>query len=258
MARHNFIDLTGRSFGRLTVLHRAEDMQDGSGRSQWFCSCLCGNQKIVTSGSLRSGGCRSCGCLKKEQVMPRRKPGLPSKFKREHKTWQSMMQRCYNPNSASWKRYGGRGITVCDRWHKFENFLADMGASSPELSIDRIDNNAGYSPENCRWATRKQNARNTSKNRLITYKGETACVAEWAERTGLPHALILQRLKSGWDAHKIFTTPPKYKKLPPDAVRQIRSLYESGLSQSAIGDKFQLDQTTVSLIVSRKSYKDIF
>lgn len=130
----------------------------------------------------------------------------------EYRAWKRLTDRCYNPKCAAFENYGGRGITVCDRWRGpqgFQNFLADMGEKpNPKhlFSLERIDNNKGYSPENCRWATYQEQARNTRWNRLITYNNETLCLEEWATRLGMKSATLAQRLKR-LPTHEAFTQP---------------------------------------------------
>ncbi len=120
-----------------------------------------------------------------------------------------MRQRCNNPNDHKYRNYGARGITVCDRWSKFEKFLEDMGEKPLGLTLDRIDNNGNYEPSNCRWATLTEQARNKRNNVMLTHEGQTYCLAEWAERTGLTYRTICSRHYSGWDIHKILTTPSR-------------------------------------------------
>jgi hypothetical protein len=121
--------------------------------------------------------------------------------------WQLMLTRCRNPNHPYFRVYGGRGITVCARWHDFKLFLEDMGPRPPGHSIDRIDNDGNYEPGNCRWATPLQQSRNSSWNRMVTYNGETKCAAEWAEALNLPYKTLTARLRAGWSAERALLEP---------------------------------------------------
>ncbi len=125
-----------------------------------------------------------------------------------YEVWHGMHQRCEQPSYHSFPRYGGRGITVCERWASIENFIADMGEPPPGMSLDRIDNSGPYSPENCRWATRSQQQRNKRDNRSITFNGETLLVVEWAERLNLPYYRILHRLNAGRPIEDVLSTTP--------------------------------------------------
>lgn len=120
------------------------------------------------------------------------------------KEWYS---RCTNPNSKEYPNYGGRGITICERWLKFENFLADMGERSENASIDRIDNFQGYYPDNCRWSTRSEQQRNRRNNRLITFNGKTQCLEDWAAEIGIRSDVLIKRLKLGWSIEETLTKP---------------------------------------------------
>jgi len=193
-----FINLSGQKFGKLTVISRAESNKHGNVR--WNCECNCGTSTTVQSGDLKNGHTTSCGCNKKTHGMTHTK---------EYRIWSTMIQRTRNPNDHAYHDYGGRGIKVCDRWLLFENFFGDMGnAPGEEYSIDRINNELGYSPENCRWATRKQQCNNTRRNRLITYNGETKTLSQWAEAVGISAQVIWYRInKLGWEVEKTLTTP---------------------------------------------------
>jgi len=128
-----------------------------------------------------------------------------------YKRWARMIRRCTNPNHEHYQHYGGRGITVCDRWREFVNFLDDMGEAPPGLQLDRIDNNQGYCKQNCRWVTPKQNSRNRRSNYLITYCGKTRCLTEWAEYYGIPNTTLRRRIEEyGWSIEKALTTSPKH------------------------------------------------
>ena len=150
------VDRTGDKYGRLAVLHREPNTK--SGRVAWLCGCDCGEEVVVLGEALSSGDTRSCGCLQREEAG--HKHGL--RYHQLYDTWLGMKQRCTNINHKNYDRYGGRGIQVCDEWMlSFPQFLADMGEKDdPSLSIDRIDNDKGYYPENCRWATPQQQRAN--------------------------------------------------------------------------------------------------
>jgi len=126
-----------------------------------------------------------------------------------YEIWCGMIKRCSNKNSNSYHNYGGRGISVCDEWLKFDNFYRDMGDRPENASIDRINMNGNYEPGNCRWATRKEQSRNTRSNNLVEFNGETKCLTEWAEQVGVKVATLWNRLNSGWDIDKALTTPTR-------------------------------------------------
>ena len=149
-----FIDITNCRFGRLVALKVAR--RDKYGKILWECRCDCGSTSVVLGKHLRSNRVRSCGCLRTENFHPVWIHGESEPATREYRAWAAMLTRCGNPRTNGWENYGGRGISVCERWKTYKNFLADMGRCPPQLSLDRIDNNGNYEPGNCRWATRKQ------------------------------------------------------------------------------------------------------
>lgn len=186
--------MSGRQFGRWTVV------ADGVAKDWWLCRCICGNQREVRGAELRRGNSKSCGCGRRRHG--HRPQGSPSPT---YNSWQAMLGRCLNPSNASYDSHGGRGIEVCGRWKVFENFLQDMGNRPDSREIDRIDNDGNYGPENCRWATKKEQSRNRRSNTLITFKGITLVLTEWSERTGLKSTTISERLKRGWSIERALT-----------------------------------------------------
>jgi hypothetical protein len=158
-----YLNITGQRFGRLVAL-RDVGRKNGGRRVMWLCRCDCGNEAIAASGELRYGDTKSCGCLRKEKPS-RRRHGMSWGTSRtpEYVTWSLMRKRCNNPNDARFKHYGGRGISVCERWNLFENFLADMGKRPTGYSIERIDNDGNYEPNNCKWIPLRDQVKNRSR-----------------------------------------------------------------------------------------------
>ena len=204
----NLIDLTGRVFGRLTVKKRAPDR---GVHPRWLCACICGKESDVSGVALRTGGTRSCGCLKKDTAGAHSKTHGMSTA-RIFKLWSGMMQRCYYKRHIGYANYGGRGIKVCTRWHKFENFLADMGEGGKGLSIERRRNGKGYSPSNCYWATRKEQSLNKRTNRYVTFAGITQCIRAWADEAGIQDDTIRQRLNKGWPTAAAILLPVQLRR----------------------------------------------
>lgn len=208
-----FIDLSGQKFNRLTVVRRAENI----GKSvAWLCLCDCGNSTAIEAGSLKRGNTKSCGCLNREQHgrgnlrhgHSTRKGG--QKTTKEYNTWQGLRARCTNPSSEHFADYGGRGIYVCERWCEFDIFLADMGlAPTPTHTIERRDNDGPYSPDNCYWATKTEQARNKRTSVFLECRGRRLTVAEWSEISGVCRKLIYWRAKHGWDTQDAVFLPAK-------------------------------------------------
>lgn len=193
-------DLTGQIFGRLTVL-RPDPAKTRT--SKWICLCSCGETTSVRTYHLTGGRVRSCGCLSRDKAKAKAKV---KNDKRLWYVWRGMKERCRNPRHIGWKRYGGRGIKVCEAWQDFDAFRSWALANGyrDDLTIDRIDNDGDYCPENCRWSTFKEQARHTSRSRII--KGKT--LAEWVEITGIPRSCIVNRIdRANWDIERALTTP---------------------------------------------------
>ena len=203
-----FENLAGRRFGYLTVLARYKQGQP----TRWICECDCGKLKLAYSGRLKKGITTSCGCDWSEKFQGNSsKHGFCSGNKKHpiYLSWRGMKRRCYSPTCRAYKNYGGRGIKVCQRWlDSFENFLVDMGDTwMPDLTLERRDNSQGYSPENCYWATRREQVRNRRNTVFVDYRGETKPLAEWCEVLGLEYTWIKQRYEAGWTASQMFETP---------------------------------------------------
>lgn len=190
------IDLRGKKFSKLTPIKKIPKL-NGVGRI-WECLCDCGKITNVSTGNLLNGNTKSCGCYKKFIGSQRKTHGQSSTNKTsEYQAWKGMKYRCYNKNGDHYHIYGARGIVVCDRWvNSFENFIADMGKKpTSKHSLDRIDNNGNYSPENCRWATDFEQRRNNSRNHWIEYKGKKMVVSDLAEILKTKHSNVLGMIK---------------------------------------------------------------
>lgn len=183
----------GSKFGMWTAVEAAEL----SGKPSWLCRCECGVERVVRQDRLRSGRSKSCGCLK---VRLHRVLKTTHGMNRSptHYSWLNMISRCRVESFPDFHNYGGRGITVCDRWQApdgFVAFLADMGERPAGTTLDRFpDNDGNYEPGNCRWATKKEQSRNKRASKYITYAGETLPLVEWAKRTGIPRSRLHMRL----------------------------------------------------------------
>lgn len=208
--RKDLIDLTGKRFGRLIVTGLADTL---SNKRRWNCQCDCGKKSIARSQHLRGGHTQSCGCLYDEMrgtVHNLTHGHAIGEGTPEYRTWQSMRRRCEDPHHKDFKNYAGRGIAVCPRWAKFENFLADMGLKpSPEMTINRKNNGGNYEPGNCEWASESQQQNNRRNNRKIEFNGRTLTTAQWARELGMADKRISHRLSRGWSIERALTQPIK-------------------------------------------------
>lgn len=203
-------DRIGQRFGRLVVLSIVGRYRT---TAVFKCLCDCGRIAEVTCSSLVSGHTQSCGCLHSERTAE----AASATFKKHGKSssavyrrWWGMIERCSNCKHVSYHLYGGRGITVCERWLKFENYYADMGEPpTPQHSLDRIDNSGPYCKENCRWATISEQANNQRSNVLLTHNGKTQTMIQWSRELGIGRATLRKRRALGWSDEQVLSTPTR-------------------------------------------------
>lgn len=197
MSRLN--DIQGRQFGRLTAIARRGLRHR---KAMWLCRCVCGSEREFQGSDLVRGRTQSCGCIGRERSTTHGSYGSA-----EYNVWASMVQRCLNPKNDAFPRYGGRGITVCERWRDFANFFADMGPRPPGLTLERTDNARGYEPGNCVWATHRDQSLNRRSNVVLTHAGRSMTARQWADERGLSYTALVQRIRAGWPASKALETP---------------------------------------------------
>lgn len=192
-------DLTGQKFGMLTVV-KIDSIRNGN--AYFECRCDCGDTHVTSGQNLKRGATKSCGCITHDYSH-----GMSDSI--TYKSWASMKERCNNPNHVSYPHYGALGIKYVPEWANFEAFFADMGERpSKNYQLDRIDPDGNYTPENCRWATKLQNARNKRRVKRITYNGKTQTIKEWAKEIGLNYQTLFYRISiQGWDIKRALTEP---------------------------------------------------
>lgn len=209
-------DLSGLKFGRLTAVRR-----NGAGRQRqalWLCVCACGKEVTVMAQSLRRLRTQSCGCYATEKrrqqaaLMRAQQNGHGYYNSPTYKSWSSMHGRCLYSGTNGYHNYGGRGIAVCERWEKFENFLADMGERPRGTTLERKNQNGDYEPSNCRWATNGEQARNRRNNHVIEFRGVTKCLSDWASDLGITPTTLTKRLTS-WTLESALTRPKNLQKV---------------------------------------------
>lgn len=212
----------GNKYGRWIVLGRGESRfySDSTKKSlvehrRWVCLCDCGTQRTVTEMSLNSGKSVSCGCYNREVssfVHTKHGETRSYQYSAEYHAWKSMKERCRNASNKRFIKYGGRGINFCERWDEFENFLEDMGRRPGEnYSLDRIDNNKGYSPDNCKWSTPHERMTNRTVTRFVSMNGERVPLATLAKQHNIPANTLRFRILKGWDIDEALNKPVRYK-----------------------------------------------
>lgn len=197
-----FIDRAGFRYGRLTAIKRVDA---NCKESKWLCRCECGNYKSVFACHLQSGSIKSCGCGPKGRG--RAMHGMTNT--RVYRIWRQMHQRCENPNAEGYENYGGRGIKVCEEWNSFPIFFSDMGnPPTNKMTLDRVKTNKGYSKDNCKWSTWKEQHRNRRDNHLLTAFGETKCLTQWCEEKGIPVSTLKNRIyRANMPVEEALTAP---------------------------------------------------
>ncbi len=204
----------GDRYGRFTIVEEEAREWDASGRSyrRFVCKCDCGTVRSIRLDNLRSGGSKSCGCYHVPRVRIATPVRTPA-YIYTYTTWKCMKMRCLNPSHERYYRYGGRGISVCQRWaESFAAFLEDMGERPDGHTIDRKDTDGNYEPGNCRWATQREQQRNRSTTHWLTFDGVTLCVTDWAARVGLTRDALHGRLRMGWTVEDALATPQRRKR----------------------------------------------
>lgn len=205
-------DIVGKQFGLLTVASAVS-------RTAYKCFCYCGGDTVVLKRSLTSGNTKSCGCLRRTAMLRARQEKPEYRQQRVRGTatyavWQGLKARCTNPSHKAFALYGGRGVSVCDRWlapDGFKNFLADMGAQPAGMTLDRIDVERGYSPDNCRWADWATQARNKRSSQWVEFGGKHMVVTDWATHLGIPRATLVYRLRA-WGTERALTSIPTVRR----------------------------------------------
>lgn len=208
-AANNRLELSGMKFSSLLVISFAGIKKHpcGSSHSLWNCKCDCGKEIIVHGSSLTTGNSKSCGCVSRRNTSNRcRTHGMSGT--NSYLRWQGMMNRCRNIKDISYKNYGGRGITVCERWTNYSNFISDMGQAPEGCSLDRIDNNGNYEPGNCKWSTVSEQSRNKRSNRIISFQGKSQALIDWAREIGIDQASLRERLDK-WSIQDSLTKPKR-------------------------------------------------
>lgn len=205
-SKRRSLDLAGQKFSEFEVLSREEGRLNGL--IVWKCKCSCGNVEVISTGALTQGKrkrCKTCAANLKLKVSTKHSMSYTPTYK----SWSEMIVRCYCETNSSYPRYGGRGIKVCDRWREsFQNFFEDMGERPENKTLDRIDNSGNYEPGNCKWSTAQEQALNRRSSVILTYKGKTQNLSQWAKELGFSDETLRSRIKRGWSTEQVFETLP--------------------------------------------------
>lgn len=195
-------EIIGNIYGRLMPI--LECGKNSSGQYRYLSVCECGESKVVTGSSMVQGKVLSCGCLRRDTMVAKntKHNGCGTST---YETWAGMKTRCTNPNGTAYANYGGRGITFNPAWADFAVFASDMGERPDGCTLERIDNDKGYSKDNCKWATAAEQSRNTRQNVNLTLNGKTQCMTDWAKELSIPYPTIQDRVRKGWSAEKTLT-----------------------------------------------------
>jgi len=263
----NIIDIKDKTFGKLKAI-RFYEKRGKKQRHYWLFQCDCGNTKVINKDIVMRGQTKSCGCLA-SKLKSERKLTHGYTGTKVYNTWTTMKQRCNNPNNSKYYAYGGRGITLCERWSNFENFLNDMGEPPTEKhSIDRIDNDGNYEPSNCRWAEIHIQANNTRNNLFIEYQGKVKTLSQWCLEKNIVYSKALHRYNKGYNISTILEDRDIFRedlqgcknkraKFDKKGIIKIILLYNAGVSITKLAKKYQVDFMTIKKILTGASYKDV-
>ena len=228
---------------------------DARRNSRWVCECTCGNQVTHTGTNLKRLTLKSCGCRQYVSRVDRRAEDHP-----DFRVFCGMLSRCHNPKCRQYPRYGGRGFTVCDRWREggFWVFIEDMGPRPTALhSIDRIDNNKGYSPENCRWATPKEQGNNRRTNKRLAFDNRIMTMTEWATHLGINYRTLKGRIRKGWPLDRALSPELVDTTATDDVVRSIRAERRGGAKGCQLAIKYGVSESFVSEVCSGKKHANV-
>lgn len=254
-------DIVGQKFGRWLVLSREPEKRVRKCVA-YLCRCDCGTEKLMAGSEIKNGVIRSCGCLTREATSRRSiTHGGSKRNPRLFNIWLGMVRRCTNPSDAAYRNYGGRGIAVCERWMDVNAFIDDNeDLARPHLTLDRRNNDGPYSPDNCRWATRKEQGENRRTTMLVTYKREQKPLADWAVQFGIPKATLRYRLQNGWSMARAIQVPVR-QMLEPETVKKIRHEYDNSArtaqARQALAGKYSISRYALRAILYHQNWNHL-